>query len=198
MTFSITGNLLSGTSWRPAVALRVFVEKDSVFAPPNGTQKSQYNFEVADSYWNLAGRIPIVSTFSGLAKALVATVHAVIHLFAAIVTVGQQRQDHWQETILGVQNLFDGVIEMVPLLGNAVRYISYGQELEALHAVACEKIRNNREAYSEQAVLFANNRELQSIDLPADDQPQLLPLELADVYALIQQQRQQHTEQTAN
>lgn len=72
---------------------------------------------------NALGCIPVVSTITGLTRALLGLVYTINHL--ARSAFNQHRQYHLQEAKLGAKNIKTGLIESLPIIGNITMYIIY-------------------------------------------------------------------------
>lgn len=114
MTFSATGNILSGSIWNP--------NYENIVETGASSRNSQ---TTSNNTWNVLGYIPVVSTITGCGRLLVATVHAIVHLAAAIFD-RCHRGHHLVELQLAGLNIARAVGEMTPLLGNLILLIVDG------------------------------------------------------------------------
>lgn len=62
------------------------------------------------------GRIPFVSSITGLYQALLGTVHAIVHLVYSIFS--DNRNHHLREAKLGGKHIVLGLTTAVPVIGN--------------------------------------------------------------------------------
>jgi hypothetical protein len=147
MGFSITGNLLPGSMQRPDNVLFVFKK--------NINQSSSTN---TVSNWNIAGYLPVVSTISGLSRALLGLVHTIGHLACSIFS--KNKEHHLQEAKLGAKNIKRGLIETFPIIGNITLFINDQIRLGKYEKMADQQIKNNTNAYINHAIMFTYGKEI--------------------------------------
>jgi len=70
---------------------------------------------------NRYGYRPIVSTITGLGRALLGIVHTIVHLVCAIFS--KNREHYLQEASLGAKNIGRGVVEAIPVIGNITMFV---------------------------------------------------------------------------
>ncbi|CCB86039.1 MULTISPECIES: hypothetical protein [Parachlamydia] len=146
MDFSITKNLLSGSTHRPDLVTQVTVR-----AGEDVRIKV-----IAVSKLNRLGYIPIISSFSGTARAGLGSFHTVVHLSCAIVG---NRKHNLLEAKLGAKNVARGLVEMIPLIGNVALFLTDTVRLNIYHSKALDIIDDNRELYDGHYVIFNNEKE---------------------------------------
>lgn len=181
MGMVITGGILSGSDTRPdlAMAMSLCQKEDKTLA---------YKFDPIVSNWDLAGWIPIASTFSGLGKVLVALVHTICHVVLAIF-VAKSRAHHWEETKLGFKNLLNGLIEIVPLFGNLIRFIDFAKRVDALKVTITTVVEKAPQEYIGKFALFVeDNAEPILLKTLAIDSEEPTP-KLAQVHEIIKNNR---------
>lgn len=149
MGIVITGGILSGSDWRPDLAMAMSLQR-------NDDNTLAYKFDPIVSNWDLAGWIPIASTFSGLAKVLVSLVHTICHLVLAIFDA-KNRGHHWEETKLGFKNILNGLIEIVPLFGNLIRFIDFAKRVDALKVAITTVVEKTPQDYIGKFALFVED-----------------------------------------
>lgn len=66
---------------------------------------------------NQLGYIPVVSTFTGLARTIMALVYTIYHLVKAIFGKESKKADHWDEFDIGTKHIKRGLGEMIPFIG---------------------------------------------------------------------------------
>lgn len=81
-----------------------------------GTQMNSHIPENAskDSVLNKATRIPVVGIVAGVARVALGAIHAVGHLFAALIT---QNKGHLWHAAKGGCEMLRGIIEAIPVVG---------------------------------------------------------------------------------
>lgn len=102
--FSATGNILPGARGHGSVV--TLLDPTNRYAPDTQT-----------CTWNKLGYTPLVSTITGCARALLGTIHTIVHLTLALFDA-VNRNYHLQEVRFGGCHIVRGVAEMVPILGN--------------------------------------------------------------------------------
>ena len=130
MSFSITGDILTGSFLRPDIVTFCYRKDENLVF----NNKKSVAFGADISKLNVAGYIPAVSTFTGLGRSLLGLVHTISHLVIALFT---QKKHHLLEVDLGARNFGRGLVEMVPILGNLAmlandvrRYLKYEDKAE--------------------------------------------------------------------
>lgn len=87
---------------------------------PHPAKRLTHTYKGLKLHWsNVCGVIPGVSTVTGIGRAILGLVHAIIHLVKAIFDK-LNRKEHLIEAALGFYNLGRGVVEAFPLLGNII------------------------------------------------------------------------------
>jgi hypothetical protein len=147
MSFLLTGNILTGSSFRPDIITFVHREEG----------KTKCHSDIP-SKLNGAGYLPIVSTVTGLGRSLLGLAHTIAHLVIAIFT---RKGHHLREAGLGAQNFGRGLVEMVPFLGNAamlfndVRRVMKYEKIARDHAMAPDKAKSWGEEVKGHVAMFA-------------------------------------------
>ncbi len=77
MGFSATGNLLPGSIQRPDIVTFIFSEQEEGWSSSTRTLSAPCKL-------NILGYIPVVSTVTGLGRALLGLVHTIVHLACSI------------------------------------------------------------------------------------------------------------------
>ncbi|WP_075882678.1 hypothetical protein [Candidatus Protochlamydia sp. W-9] len=141
MSFSITGNLFTGSFLRPDITnpndLRITKTKNittyrlavsenesdesiTVINEPKRTRQNTLTYsELRINWLNICGIIPGLSTVTGTGRALLRIVHTIAHLAKAIFDK-QNRNSHLNEATLGFYNFARGTIEAVSFFGNTI------------------------------------------------------------------------------
>lgn len=138
-SFSATRNILPGSVNNPAMATLI-----------NSRNECEIDTQVCT--WNKLGYIPVVSTVTGLARALLGVIHSIVHLVSAIFDA-KNRDHHLQEAKLGGYNIGRGVIEMIPIIGNIVCFVKDGIIAYKHHNLASEYKNKHRSECEDYAVL---------------------------------------------
>lgn len=90
---------------------------------------------------NKAGYIPVVSTFTGLARLMVGLAHMIYHFVKAIFDDKKFRYAHVCEAFSGFGHLIRGAIEMVPGIGNVlVLFLDYMRRCELASASPIDEL----------------------------------------------------------
>ncbi|CRX38683.1 hypothetical protein [Estrella lausannensis] len=71
--------------------------------------------------WNRLGWCPVISTITGIARALLGIVHMIAHLACALFSASSAY--HFTQARLAVSNVFRGVGEALPLIGNLAFFV---------------------------------------------------------------------------
>lgn len=106
---------------------------------------------------NILGYIPVVSTITGLSRALLGLVHTIIHLVCAVFG---NREMHLKEACLGLKNICIGLIEAIPVIGNITILFIDIYRIDKYEKQAQDLINKNHAAYNDQAVLFIYGEEV--------------------------------------
>jgi hypothetical protein len=146
MGFSATGNLLPGSMQRPDIVTFMLLK-------PGSTQTGSTNCRL-----NLLGYIPVVSTITGLGRALLGLVHTIVHLACSIFS--KNRDHHLEEAKLGAKNIGRGLIEAIPVIGNITMFIVDLKRMNKFEKMAKDQIDKNKSAYNNQAVMFIYGQEI--------------------------------------
>lgn len=125
------------------------------------------NLARLEQSFNQAGHFPIVSTFSGLVRALAGVFQTalsiVFGILSAISDCPALSQRHWGMATHGLVNISRGAVEMVPVVGNLLCY-RYDQDSRFRYlgeSWSPKALWNRFLSYSEELSLFASqNREL--------------------------------------
>lgn len=127
--FSATGNLLSGSPTRPEILTWYACFKGMENVPGMGygyvERTSQERYTLCTL--NNLGHIPIVSTFSGIGRILLAIVHTIVHLVCAIFDAAN-RDAHLAEAYLGLKHIARGGLELIPFLNIITIWLDGGRE----------------------------------------------------------------------
>jgi len=152
MSFSATRNILPGSPSNPDIATLMFA---SSTAWHGNTKMHRLNY---------LGNIPVVSTFTGLGRALLALAHMIIHCVAAIFS--KMRDHHFKEIALGAWNFGIALIEILPIIGNIIMVI-----INLRRIVLCERFAQSHQNMStaNQAVLYAYGQEIARKPIVLDD-----------------------------
>lgn len=150
MGFSATGNLLSGSMQRPDTVTFMFIEQ-------NGWSSST-NTGTTNCRLNTLGHIPVVSTITGLGRALLGLVHTIVHLSCSIFS--KNREHHLKEAKLGAKNIGRGLVEAIPVIGNITMYIVDQKRMNKFEKMANDQIDKNKPAYDNHAVMFIYGQEI--------------------------------------
>ncbi len=146
MGFSATGSLLTGSLQRPDTVM--FIEnKENRSSTVSSTCKL-----------NISGYIPVVSTITGLGRALLGVVHTIVHLVSAIFS--QNREHHLQEASLGAKNIGRGFVEAIPVIGNITLFVVDLRRTNRFEDMAWEKIEKNSAAYDNHITMFIYGQEI--------------------------------------
>ena len=113
--FSATGNILSGSLHRPDMYTICQKKTETGLVGP----VQYYNTETVNSTPNKLGFVPILSTPTGLSRSVLGVIHTVVHIAAAIFNA-KNRRHHLAEAHIGALNAARGLVEAVPILGNAL------------------------------------------------------------------------------
>ena len=146
MSFSVTGNLLRGSIQRPDAAILATLDNDQV---------KTYN---TLSRWNRYGYVPVLSTITGFARTLLATIHTIAH--AALATLSKNRAHHLNEASLGLKNIVRGCVEMVPLIGNTAVYLFDQKRINLTKKFAEDQLISHPKLYREHVAVFYGSQEL--------------------------------------
>ena len=118
--FSATGNILSGSQHRPDIYT---ISKHKTIPPVNyGDLKNptvEKSVQFSTCWLNNLGKIPGVSTITGSGRALLGIAHSIFHLASAIFG-SKNRAKHLEEAKLGGKNIGQGLVEMIPVIGNII------------------------------------------------------------------------------
>lgn len=150
MGFSVTGNLLTGSMNRPDIVTFVFSESDAGYTSTNTI--------TTNSTLNRLGYIPLVSTITGLSRALLATVHTIVHLGCAIFL--KNRQHHLQEAVLGAKNIGLGTVSAIPIIGNIAVFVIDAKRMKKSQEMAKAHVKTNPSAYINSATMFIYGQEI--------------------------------------
>ena len=147
MSFSLTGNILTGSSYRPDIVTFVHRTGNKI------TNCNSYSI----SKLNVVGYIPIVSTVTGLGRSLLGLAHTIAHLVIALFTL---KKHHLREAGLGAQNFGRGLVEMVPILNltmffNDIRREVKHEKIARDHAMASDKDKTWGEQNGGQFAMYA-------------------------------------------
>ncbi len=157
MGFSATGNLLSGSVQQPDTVMfitsKVDRSPDSLVA-----WSTSRSIESTNAKINLLGYIPVVSTITGLGRALLGVIHTIEHLAGAIFS--DHREHHLQETLLGAKNIVRGLVEAVPVIGNITMFVVDILRVNKYEKMAKEKIEKNKAAYNNHISMFIYGQEI--------------------------------------
>lgn len=146
MDFSVTGNLLPGSIQRPDIVTIVF------------TQDHKYVHRSSECWQNTLGYIPVVSTVTGLTRALLGLVHTIAHLACSIFT--KNRDHHLQEAKLGAKNIGIGLVEAIPFIGNIRMFFVNQERLSKFEIMAEQQMGKKYSAYDHHAVMFIYGKEI--------------------------------------
>jgi hypothetical protein len=149
MSFSATGNLLTGSIQRPDTVTCRFSDKTA-----RRNISSTYS---TNCTLNRLGYKPIVSTITGLGRALLGLVHTIVHLVCAIFS--KNKAHHIQEAKLGAKNIARGLIEAIPIIGNITMFVVDYLRMGKFEKMVAEQVNKNRASYDNQAVLFVYGKE---------------------------------------
>jgi len=144
--FSATGKILPGSIDHPAMATLV----DST---------SQFDADTQVCTWNKLGYIPIVSTITGCARALLGIIHSIVHLASAIFD-SKNRDHHLQEAKLGGYNIGRGIVEMIPVVGNIILLVKDLIIAKKYTDLALDYKKANRRECSNHLLLFVNGNKV--------------------------------------
>jgi hypothetical protein len=150
MSFSATGNLLPGSLERPDT-----VTYRTCKLLGRGTSTS---ITTAIHKLNLYGYIPVVSTFTGLGRALLGVVHTIVHLAASIFS--KHKNHHFQEAWLGAKNIGRGVVEAIPIIGNITMLIVDLLRVEKFEKMVMAKINLCPSNYNNCIAVFNDGQEI--------------------------------------
>jgi len=146
MSFSATRNILPGSLKNPDITTLAF------------SSTSSYNFSTKAHLLNYFGWGVVISTITGLGRALLGLVHMIIHLVAAIFST--LKDHHLKEAELGAWNFGFGLIEMIPIIGNIAMALINIKRQKHYEKLAKDIVYANPAGYSNQAVLFAYGKEI--------------------------------------
>jgi len=147
MGFSATGNLLPGSVERPDTMTFLFVKESG----------SSWTMGSTNCKLNTYGYIPGVSTITGIGRALLGIVHAIIHLACSIFS--QNRSHHLAEAFLGAKNIGRGLIEAIPIIGNITMFFVDIKRMNRFETMALDHVKNKAE-YKNQSILFVYGQEI--------------------------------------
>ena len=152
MDFSATGNLLPGSILRPDIVTLSFTPFKF-----GGTTSKLCKL-------NKLGYIPVVSTVTGLGRALLGLVHTIVHLacliFSCLPNFSKNRDHHLEEVILGAKNVGRGFIESIPVFGNITMLIVDLLRMNKFDKMAKDQFDKNNSAYTGQVTLFIYGQEI--------------------------------------
>jgi hypothetical protein len=151
MSFSVTGNLLTGSKQRPDITTIAIVKP--------GIR----NIRSDSSMLNCLGYLPVISTISGLSRALLGTVHTIGHLACAIFS--KHKEHHLQEAKLGLKNIGRGLIEAIPIIGNITMLIIDIQRTSIFENMVKNQIEMNHSYYDNHVTKFAWGKEIKRLPL---------------------------------
>ncbi len=151
MGFSAT-NLLPGSMQRPDTVTFIFSESKGCSSSTN-TGTGSTNCKL-----NTLGYIPVVSTITGLGRALLGIVHTIVHLVCAIFP--KNREHHLQEASLGAKNIGRGLVEAIPVIGNITMVVVDLLRMNKFEKMAKEHIGKNKAAYDNHAAMFIYGQEI--------------------------------------
>lgn len=150
MVFSATGNLLPGSVKRPDTVTVMLFEQDG--------WSSSYFIGSSACRLNFMGYIPVVSTITGLGRALLGLVHTIVHLACSIFS--KNRDHHLGEAKLGAKNIGRGLVEAIPVIGNITMVIVDQVRVTKFEKMAADHIDKNKTAYNNHAVMFIYGQEI--------------------------------------
>lgn len=145
--FSATFNILPGSTINPSMATII-------------AQGGSYT-DTQVSRWNNLGYIPVVSTITGLARALLGVIHSIVHLVMALFD-GHNRAYHMEQVALGGRNIVRGSIEMVPIVGNLALFIRDLVVATKVPSAVRDYARKNPNEVHNRTVLFVDNENVAS------------------------------------
>jgi hypothetical protein len=108
---SVTGGFLKGS----IVSEGQFLRPDIITTFSDDGETVIMHHDIC--WMNKLGYIPLISSFTGVIRCLIAVVHIAFHLIRAIFEKAA-REQHLLEVKLGLENLARGIIEIVPIAGN--------------------------------------------------------------------------------
>lgn len=151
--FSITGDLLPGSTARPDIINTV-----SCTITLGMYEDPETDCSTTRSLWNTLGYIPVVSTLTGCCRALLGIIHSIGHLASAIFSA-VNRSSHLQEAKLGSMNFGRGLIEILPCVGNLTTYL-IDKMRNNIYLKASEKIvEDHADTYNTLMTLFIYGEE---------------------------------------
>lgn len=152
MSFSATGNLLSGSIHRPDIKTFVTVQGSCGYLGSRSIPTRSMPCML-----NILGYIPVVSTVTGLARALLGIVHIIVHLTCSIFN---NRDHHLAEAKLGLKNIGRGLVEALPIIGNITMLIVDQVRMSKFHKMAEEQINKDKAVYNNKVVIFGCGHEI--------------------------------------
>jgi hypothetical protein len=152
MSFSVTGDILTGSIERPDLITFVYTEVDKNI--------TKYSLDISSSInkLNKLGYIPGVSTITGLVRSLLGVVHTIIHLACSILSAN--RGWHLKEAKLGARNIGRGVFETIPIIGNITMFIRDSARMSECERIAKKQVEKNVRMYDRYVATFFNGQEI--------------------------------------
>jgi len=102
---------------------------------------------------NKFGYMPVMSTITGLGRALLGIIHTIVHLVSAIFDRQNQAQ-HVQESTLGAKNIARGIVEAIPIAGNLAMYITDEIRIHKFIDMDEERRESNRAARNNDEIVI--------------------------------------------
>lgn len=102
---------------------------------------------------NKLGRIPVISTITGVGRVLFGVAQTIVHLACAIFT---DRKRHLHEAGLGIKNIIRGVVEAIPVIGNiTVTVIDHFKDRKLEELANVEYVNGN---YKNRILMFVDGK----------------------------------------